>query len=189
MGIVTLMMAVLLMACWIKSLGVRTEITFGRNQTNTKAKYKSYYNIQTKGWFSSEIETKVLHQLISSNGIMWRKLEVTNPDTMVGYPIGWRDTDYDAFKSFFSPDGIVWQRQLFGFEFGECHKGKESATVVGGDAAFLALSDPRLRMSFWFIPYWSTVIPLTLISLWLLLSKPSKSLQTTNVESAPESAV
>jgi hypothetical protein len=31
------------------------------------------------------------------------------------------------------------------------------------------------RIAIWFIPYWSIVCPLTIISLWLLLSKPRQS--------------
>ena len=39
-----------------------------------------------------------------------------------------------------------------------------------------------------FIPYWSIVIPLTLISLWLLLSKPRQSNQKKTSEPVPEKA-
>jgi hypothetical protein len=35
-------------------------------------------------------------------------------------------------------------------------------------------SDWGFRCRYWIIPYWSIVIPLTLLSAWLLLSKPRK---------------
>jgi hypothetical protein len=38
----------------------------------------------------------------------------------------------------------------------------------------------------WLIPYWSVTIPLTLISLWLLLSKPRKSNQREITEPTPK---
>ena len=44
-------------------------------------------------------------------------------------------------------------------------------------------------MSIFAIPYWSLTVPLTLLSLWLLLSRPRKSIQTKlNVPSANERA-
>jgi hypothetical protein len=49
---------------------------------------------------------------------------------------------------------VGWHWQFAGFKSGESSKAK-----------------------FWLTPYWSIVCPLTLISLWLLLSKPHKSIQ------------
>jgi len=48
--------------------------------------------------------------------------------------------------------------------------------------------NPPERAAFLTAPYWSLTIPLTLISLWLLLSKPRKSNQMKITEPDPEKA-
>ena len=40
--------------------------------------------------------------------------------------------------------------------------------------------------SFWFIPYWSLVLPLTLLSAWLLLSKPHSSNPKKTIDPKPD---
>lgn len=52
-----------------------------------------------------------------------------------------------------------WQLRWLGFGFGKLKPG-----AIG-----------TATMTFWSIPYWSITIPLTLISLWLLLKKPKTS--------------
>lgn len=47
----------------------------------------------------------------------------------------------------------------------------------------------RIQFAVWTVPYWSITVPLTLISLWLLLSKPRKSTQKKTIESIPEKVV
>jgi hypothetical protein len=59
----------------------------------------------------------------------------------------------------------VWRRAWGGFDFGDCHEEFEARRLIR-----------------WTIPYWSIVLPLTLISGWLLLSKSRKKLTPTNGE-------
>jgi hypothetical protein len=55
------------------------------------------------------------------------------------------------------PEDILWRRKFFEFEFGE-------------------FPDPNIgNATYCIAPYWSIVIPLTLLSAYLLLSKPRVS--------------
>jgi hypothetical protein len=56
---------------------------------------------------------------------------------------------------FFAKSRISWTNYYGLFDFGDY------PTDGGGD-----------KFTLWFVPYWSIVIPLTLLSAWLLLSKP-----------------
>jgi hypothetical protein len=60
-----------------------------------------------------------------------------------------------------------WRFQSSGFDIGEFHD----------------RDDPKFRVKWRVIPYWSIVVPTTLLSVWLLLSKP-KQLQSVTHEPA-----
>ena len=53
---------------------------------------------------------------------------------------------------------VEWKREWAGFYFGAA-----------------SLTNPPLHVEEWIIPYWSLVLPLTLISVWLILGKPRKA--------------
>ena len=65
----------------------------------------------------------------------------------------------------FAQNKIDWSFRWNGFESGDV-----LTTPVTGPS--------QTWMQFWQVPYWSIVLPLTLISAFLLLSKPRKSIQT-----------
>jgi hypothetical protein len=68
---------------------------------------------------------------------------------------------------------------LFGLRFVSTLGAIERSTVTfRGIGSGFALNDV---MVFWRVPYWSIVIPLTLLSAWLLLSNP----RTVNPKSIP----
>lgn len=173
LGIVMLILACLFTGLWVKSLSIGTEIAFGRNAKDVDADFKRFYNVETKGAYSSDIVTQTFQQLISKDGFLtWRKITIENPDWLLGYPTGWRDTNYDAFKML----NQHVSRWLFcGFDFGECFEGEaKNVTRVGFDPK-KPQSDPGLRLSYWQIPYWGIVLPMTLLSGWLLISKSKKN--------------
>jgi len=71
---------------------------------------------------------------------------------------------YRNFSGWGNPIIFDWRWQFLGFDVG---RGQEET------------SPPSVsKVSFMFIPYWSIVIPLTLHSAYLLLSKPRKSTPT-----------
>ena len=72
----------------------------------------------------------------------------------------------------FGQNKIDWSFQWNGFEIGDV-----LTTPVTGPS--------QTWMQFWQVPYWSIVIPLTLLSTWLLLSKSGKSVATTTTEPVP----
>ena len=184
LGLFTLVMACVLTGIWLRSLVHRTEISVSKNNPKLDTKYVSHLNIQDQGWCASEVKTKVLHQLILDRTVTWKKIEVTNPDTSITYRVGWRQTNYDAFKRL---NQHAW-RWCFGeFDFGDCTQDPDESNMrfVGSTPELRARSDPRFLMSYWTIPYWSIVIPLTLLAAFLLLSKPRKSTLKKTAEPIP----
>ena len=75
-------------------------------------------------------------------------------------------TQTDPFENY----DLEWRWDWAGFTFG-------------------AGTSPRDRLDLYSISYWSIVIPLTLISLWLLVSIPRKSNQSKITEPIPETVV
>ena len=73
-----------------------------------------------------------------------------------------------------------WRWQFLGFGFG---KSVDGTTQVANQSVQIVPSTIAV------IPYWSIVVPLTLISLWLLLTKPRKSNQLKIAEPVPENVV
>ena len=89
----------------------------------------------------------------------------SNPNWYCG-PLEPRESFY-----IFQPGLVVeWRWHSCGFEAGEFHD----------------LEMPIWRMSWWNTPYWSLVIPLTLLSAWLLLSNSRSSNQNKTPESITE---
>lgn len=169
-GLVTLVTAFVLMAGWIRGRSIRGEITIGTNERDAEPKYTNQMNMEGNGWFGSKVIAKAYYQIVSTDGITIRRIKVTNPEWSLGLPVGMRETSYDAFKSL---NEYIWRRQLCGFDFGERRDDLkfENVTIVGSDKESVARNNPQLRMTYLSIPYWAIVLPLTLLSAWLLLSK------------------
>lgn len=116
------------------------------------------------------------HQLVSDpKGICWQS--VRELDRTIPVSIGFSDRvcissqpyDHEYWISFPESDvGVITKQRWCGFEI--LRSRHESP------------SDPRSESSSWTIPYWSIVVPLTLLSAWLLLSRP----RAKNTERAPK---
>lgn len=112
---------------------------------------------------------KTIHTLaFSRDGIKWQK---DSSDHEYTWLTGWtsnsiEDTGrHDPTKGYSDPQEVEWRWVLCGIECGEFH-----------DQIY-----PTNRVSWWLVSYWSIVIPLTLVSAYLLLSKPrAKPKQTVN---------
>lgn len=171
-GLVLLFMACAFLAIWIKSLSVGTEIAFGQDAQDLNSDFKKHYNIQDEGWHHKKILTRTLSQVIARKGLLvWRRLVVTNPEWRVGYPVGWRDTNYDAFATI---NKGTQGRDILGFNFGVATQGEENVTHVGFDPT-KRQSDPELKLYVWQIPLWSVVLTLTLLAGWLLIGRRKKA--------------
>lgn len=99
----------------------------------------------------------VLHTFASKSGkFSWEKKSPWLNDkisiSMKSYPA--YDSDSDEYWSIC--DDVEWRFGFWGFDFG------------AGSVPVIA----KYRIEQWAFPCWSFVIPLTLLSAWLLLSKP-----------------
>lgn len=183
-GCLTLLMACLLMAAWIRGRSVRTEMTLGMIEKGAEPKYTQRINMFGKAWFERNVMAKDYYQIILTDGIAFRRIKVTNPEWSLGLKVGIRETSDDAFRSL---NEYVWRQQLFGIDAGELRDDLkfENVTIVGNTKESAARNNPQLRLTYLSMPYWSIILPLTLISAYLLLSKPRTSTQKNAVETRP----
>ena len=181
MGVLSLLMACVFMAAWIRGRSVRTEITIGMNEKGAEPKYSQRTNMFGKAWFECKVMAKDYYQIILTDGIAIRRVKVTNPEWSLGLKVGIRETSDDAFRSL---NEYVWRRQLFGIDTGERRDDLkfENVTIVGNTKESAARNNPQLRLTYLSIPFWSLIIPLALISAFLLLTKPRPPTQKKAVE-------
>jgi hypothetical protein len=147
-GVITLVLACVLAAMWVKSYSKKEERIF-----------------VVQGTKSSTF-------LVSDRtGLFWVRLERQPP-----LPAAVLVDAADGFVDFVRAQAVErqietnWYWDRFGFDWGEY--GKDANFSIG-------------RITFWKIPHWPIVIPLTLLSAWLLLSKPRAG-KTVSTESPPK---
>ena len=109
-------------------------------------------------------------QLVFGDGIKLRRFKIKNAS--IGLSNGWKTypSTRDAFHLSRGKTTQKWQ--TLGFA-------SEETTFANNHIITLS----------WAIPYWSIVIPLTLLSAWLLLNKPRKSYVKPISESIPKTAM
>jgi hypothetical protein len=140
-GVVTLLMACMFAAGWIRSRSRGDLLQFERG--------KAIYRIAS-----------------SSRGMSWETISFNHLGA-VKTPTGYFSLDGNGFDPFVDIPEIELDLSRFGFHIVE--------SKLDPHAGF--------RSRLFAVPYWSVVIPLTLLSAWLLLSKPRRP----KVESAGES--
>jgi hypothetical protein len=115
-----------------------------------------------------------MYSLWSGRGVIaWgRQIVLDNPKTWVGAKIQWVWQGHLGTEDGLDTFGIE-RRSILGFEVFDIHCG------IGDQIK-------NVHWVIWLIPYWSVVIPLTLIALWLLLSKPRKPNQDKITQPIPE---
>ena len=133
-GVLTLVLACLFMAGWVRSLSQADTIALsGDNVTQ--------------------------NQLISSAGtVCWDHISLKGVN---GFPSNNADVIFAILVSERPKRRVFWQRSWCGFETGQ-YISPQFGPVRG------------LIWRNWQIPYWSIVIPLTLLSAYQLLSRPRK---------------
>ena len=144
-GVVTLLMACLSTAGWVRSRGVCDLVSVYR----TDALFRFMSSGGYLGWFDHRqgIDTSRLKTMPFPS---WRmRLLADHPDE-------------------FESTAITWKIRCLGFGIGDC-SGRTTSVLR--------------------VPYWSFTVPLTLISLWLLLSKPRTSNQKKIAESTANSGM
>lgn len=82
----------------------------------------------------------------------------------VGYASGWTSTPVGSVHPEMSEEGPRWQLIGFDYQHGDLPMGLRSSPVY-------VIHQIRIR-----VPYWSVVMPLTLLSAYLLLSSASQNM-------------
>ena len=106
------------------------------------------------------------HLLVSGHdGLIWMKIV-----DVVGFSRGrpFYETGVADHSDPFEAINAKWRWKWLGFQFGQ------------GEEIF------QTPIGFWIIPYWAIVIPLLLISAYLLLTRPCKPAQTKNTSPTAE---
>jgi len=152
-GVVTLLTALVFMGGWLRSL-----VTINRFTIKSDG-----YNFN---WLASFNGSIAWQRVVPVDASKWStdinefvpELFQSTAEGVAEYVLGALLGNEDKFE---------WKHRLFGFEIGE-YQQEEALEAV--------------RVTIWKIQYWSITIPLTLISLWLLVSKPRKSTQQKIIE-------
>jgi len=132
------------------------------------------------GWMRSLISTDIM-QFSSGNHafddvtsvdqvLVWGRNRTVEPQSVVTRP-EWRSFEGASFDVFLDRLDRECSWRWCGFGVGELKKD----------------SSKPLSLSFWSVPYWSIVLPLTLLSAYLLVSKPRPNTTVkTQVPSNPQ---
>ena len=155
-GCMTLTMALAFMAVWFRSQSIADEFSDDTND---------YWVVQTVGgyvvWWKERVDYTNFSGAIDGmgvNGLTWKKRTIHEADTELANIFG------DSARSV-----------LFGLE---------SATSRHGPT--LGSSGIVITRTLWKLPLLWLVLPVTLFSAFLLLTKPGKSNQKKNTEPIPE---
>jgi len=149
-GVITLLMACVLMVGWVRSNFFKDEL-----------------------WFSKDPSPNQVFVQSCTGGVRFFYGSANGEITRGGY--WWISRRCGAGDLNFAGFGVpfVFDRrwQYWGFDFGKGHEIQQPPT--------------EYILQFMFIPYWSIVLPLTLLSAFLLLSKPRKSTPKKITEPSP----
>lgn len=159
-GMVTLVMACLFMAGWLRSRCVIDRFFFSQRHS--------------------------MHAMFSMDGVVsWKRLTPFRDDLSAGWSERpkWisselTENSLNNYKFYWDDGDIHWHWQWSGFDFGAASF--ETLSQVPGNSNWIR------REEIWQIPYWAITMPLALISLWLLLSKPRKTILTKLSEPTPK---
>jgi hypothetical protein len=124
---------------------------------------------------------RTIQFLICPEGVWWERREwaLKSPDTeerrcmfdRQTWPTpSWPMSPYDGYGPFHAPR-IQWRWRLNGFDVGEFEWDKVPFGPNGDDPEGWKRRT-TFHVKVWLIPFWSIVLPPTLVSAWLLLSKP-----------------
>lgn len=166
-GCLTLLMACVLAAGWVRSLVIGDQVavaidTSGHFVTSPLVITTNYFLTSNNGcirWIRYEIGSNGVNPASVNPSSIWTKVPLDSPsepfdefkDTLVHLSIA------GTRKTFIGQHYWHWRWQWSQFDFG---KGQ-----AYGDAP----------MFVWVVPYWSILIPLTVLSAFLLLTKPKTS--------------
>ena len=150
-GVITLVVASVFTAGWVRSQIVFDTVVFPDN----------VYSVGTS--------VAITHNSVSSaqRSLLWTRIhEETDGVPTMNSLDGRVRSEYPEWSTSFSHDPeilynvIERRRCLFGFAF---------------DGSHSRLQNYEVWKRFVLVPYWSVVIPITALSAWLLLSKPRRT--------------
>jgi len=168
-GVMTLLMALVFMAGWVRSLVYNDDIRVFVGKQTVHELHSSPNGLAWMWTWDGDIGSKqpgvICNRLLlkphfwvlSERGEGGRSVSLDSAPALVDKKEG-AATDYNYEKSF--PNARwTWNRDGIRFGIETIDAQKYRAVVLT-------------------VPYWSITIPMTLLSLWLLLSKPRKSNQS-----------
>jgi len=157
-GLITLLLACVFVSGWIRSFLVHDQIQIPSDESLT-------YCVSYDGQFQ--------WSAMSGKDVLTGIELAKGPGRVARY--SWIVTPISVFHNFpkgADPQEYNWRWQCCGFDFSDAKWQTFFPLQAGNVQAYC-------------VPYWSIVIPLTLISLWLLLTKPRSSTPKKTVELIP----
>ena len=160
MGVVTLPLALLLIVAWMRSFVVRDKIFI-------HSRFPVLYVASKDGQLSWERHSPLILEA-PSDSVSAKALKDGPHNDWEPWEIHWN-----------------WRRECCGFLFGSGILSLSLDKFPPEERRWRIEPPPKRLVDVWMIPYWSIVIPLTLLSVRLLFSKPRQSIQKKITESVP----
>jgi hypothetical protein len=155
-GLAALLMALALMGGWVRSLNRCERFSFETNE----------YNYNWLGSFNASIAWQ---QVTPVDTLLWSQM-YKKSGPMLFNEVAVATSEKAIADLLCGEDQFEWKHRYCGFAIGE-FKQKFSLSAV--------------HLTIWKLSYWSVVIPLTLLSAFLLLKKPRTSNQKKIIEPIP----
>ncbi len=155
-GLLTLLLTLMLLGGWVRSLNRIERFTF----------HTSPYKYNLIGSFQANVAWQQITPVDELNWAVASKASA--PELFHEFAESVSERSIAELLS--AEDKFNWRFRCCGIEWGE----RQQKTSLGA-----------VQVTIWRLSYWSLIIPLTLISLWLLISKPRKSTQNKPVNHAP----
>jgi hypothetical protein len=114
--------------------------------------------------------SRTMEHCVSTNGsLIWGRFRTEDPNSVIVFPI-WGTSGSSTIEAFLEHANLRCNWRSFGF-------GRGDLNIDSLD---------RSRHTFWMIPYWSIILPLTVLSAFLLLTKPRQSIPRKTADSIPK---
>lgn len=166
-GIFLLVIAVVLLVAWVRSYGLRDFYGFPKSSPEVRYVLESSLGRLILRRYEQKFDP--FGEFFT--GYSWYsrshlESEKTFPDRDIG----------ETYET-------VWERQVYGFHMGSAEQ-FYIASPFAGDGTIVITN----QMSYWSVPFWWLVLPLTLTSGWLIIWKRRKrAVETPQPESGQKS--
>lgn len=160
-GVMTLMIALVILGAWCRSFGKIDRFTFQSHN------YDHNRLVSFKG--------SIAWQRVVPGDVSRGSTNINEFAPELFHELAESVAEHLLAGLLSNEDKFEWKHRLFGFEIGEHHHTGSSLAAV--------------QVTIWKLSYWLLITPLTLFAAYLFLAKPNKSNQKIIADPIPEKSV